>query len=120
MFQGNCDHDLLDYRCHVFRRERAHSATDMGNLSRAIISLFKIAGGDTWVGEGDPEDGLPVLREDGSVNWPVGVFVISYVLIIPWTLLQVSVAVLLDNFVSETTRQQVIHRFVSYLSAEHV
>ena len=94
--------------------------TDMGNLSRAIISLFKIAGGDTWVGEGDPEDGLPVLREDGSVNWPVGVFVISYVLIINWTLLQVSVAVLLDNFVSETTRQQVIHRFVSYLSAEHV
>ena len=43
--------------------------TDMGNLSRAFITLFRMACGETWLGDGDdPEDGLPVLRSDGKVH----------------------------------------------------
>ena len=38
----------------------------MGNLSRAIVSMFRIACGDTWIGEGAEEDGVPILNPDGK------------------------------------------------------
>jgi voltage-gated sodium channel len=72
-----------------------------GKFDRSVSTLFRIAGGDTWV------DGMDVLdAESGTVNWAVGVYVFSFILIVNWTLLQVSVAVLLDNFVSETSREK--------------
>jgi hypothetical protein len=43
-------------------------------------------------------------KESGQVDWGTGAFVFSFILVVNWTLLQVSVAVLLDNFVSETER----------------
>ena len=46
---------------------------------------------------------IPALNEDGSFNTGHASFVISFILIINWTLLQICVAVLLDKFVS--TRQ---------------
>ncbi len=46
---------------------------------------------------------IPALNEDGSFNTGNFSFVISFILIINWTLLQICVAVLLDKFVS--TRQ---------------
>jgi len=69
-----------------------------GNLSLAIIELFRIAAGETWISE------VPEADEEGNVNWGVGLYVMSFILICNWTLLQVSVAVLLDNFVNETAR----------------
>jgi hypothetical protein len=75
----------------------AKTAPDtFGKFDRAVSTLFRIAGGDTWV------DGMDVLNAEGSVNWAVGGYVFSFILIVNWTLLQVSVAVLLDNFVSGT------------------
>lgn len=74
---------------------------DFGNLSRAIVTLFRIAAGETWV------DGMPIVKEEtGRVDWPLGFYTFSFILVNNWTLLQVSVAVLLDNFVSETSREK--------------
>ena len=40
------------------------------------------------------------------MDWAVGAFVMTFVLIVNWTLLQVTVAVLLDSFVGETARER--------------
>ena len=37
--------------------------------------------------------GIPILQEDGSVDWGTGAFVMTFVIVVNWTLLQVSVAV---------------------------
>ena len=71
-----------------------------GNLSLAIIELFRIAAGETWI------SGLSEADEEGNVNWGVALYVMSFILICNWTLLQVSVAVLLDNFGNETAREK--------------
>jgi hypothetical protein len=69
-------------------------------LERSIISMFRIAAGETWV------EGSPIIAINGTVDWPTAVFVMSFVIVVNWTLLQVSVAVLLDNFISETAREK--------------
>jgi len=76
------------------------SPDSFGNLERSIISMFRIAAGETWV------EGSPIIMHDGTVDWPTAVFVMSFVIVVNWTLLQVSVAVLLDNFISETAREK--------------
>ena len=53
---------------------------------------------------------MPVMNEDGNVNWALGAYILSFILVANWTLLQVSVAVLLDNFVSETSREEAEER----------
>jgi hypothetical protein len=65
-----------------------------GKFDRSVTTLFRIAGGDTWV------DGME------ESDWVVAGYVFSFIVIVNWTLLQVSVAVLLDNFVSETSREK--------------
>jgi len=70
-----------------FFEERAPES--FGKLDRAVASLFRIAGGDTWI------DNMDVLdKESGLVDWGIGAFVFSFILVVNWTLLQVSVAVL--------------------------
>lgn len=76
---------------------------EMGNFSRAVVTLFRIAGGETWIGE-PPDEGMPIINDEGYVNWGTAAFVMSFIVIVNWTLLQVLVAVLLDNFVAETAR----------------
>jgi hypothetical protein len=61
------------------------SQEGFGNLERSIISMFRIAAGETWV------DGSPILRDDGTVDWSTAAFVISFVIVVNWTLLKVSV-----------------------------
>ena len=58
-------------------------------FSHAMGSMFRLTGGDTWL------DCLDQLGPDGSVNIKESIFVFSYVVIVVWILLQVSVAVLL-------------------------
>jgi hypothetical protein len=71
------------------------SPASFGKFDRAVATMFRIAAGETWV------DGLEVYNEElGTVNWLVGAYVFSFIVIVVWTLLQVTVAVLLDNFVS--------------------
>ena len=47
--------------------------------------------------------------EKGQVDWLVGAYVFSYIVLVDWTLLQVTVAVLLDNFVSDVPFGQLHH-----------
>jgi hypothetical protein len=56
--------------------------------------------GETWI------DGVDVTDEHGNINWALGAYVMIFTVLVNWTLLQVSVAVLLDNFVSETAREK--------------
>lgn len=42
---------------------------------------------------------LPMMDADGTVDWRVTAFVVTYVIVTNWTLLQVCVAILLDNFI---------------------
>jgi hypothetical protein len=62
-----------------------------------VIGLYAA---ETWV------DGTPNVRDDGTVDWPTAAFVMSFVIVVNWTLFQVSVAVLLDNFITETARKK--------------
>jgi hypothetical protein len=69
--------------------------TSFAKFDRAVCALLRIAAGETWV------DGMDVIdAESGAVNWLIGGYIFSFILLVNWTLLQVSVAVLLDNFVS--------------------
>ena len=56
--------------------------------------------GETWI------DGVDITDEHGNINWALGAYVMIFTVLVNWTLLQVSVAVLLDNFVSETAREK--------------
>jgi hypothetical protein len=55
---------------------------------------------------------MPVILDNGQellyqeINMMLFLYIFSFVLIVNWTLLQVSVAVLLDNFVTETSREK--------------
>jgi len=62
--------------------------------------VYIYSAGETWI------DGIDITDEHGNVNWALGAYVMSFTIIVNWTLLQVSVAVLLDNFVSETAREK--------------
>ena len=61
---------------------------------------FTVAAGETWI------DGVPLHDDEGNVNWMIGGFIIAFIIVVNWTVLQVSVAVLLDNFVNETARER--------------
>ena len=75
---------------------------DFGNLSRAIISMFRIAAGETWI------EGKPILRDDGKVDWGTAAFIISYVVIINWTLLQVSLCYICACMKARRARARVL------------
>jgi hypothetical protein len=67
------------------------------------VYVYMYSAGETWI------DGVDITDEQGNINWALGAYVMSFTIIVNWTLLQVSVAVLLDNFVSETAREKDAH-----------
>ena len=67
---------------------------DFGVYDRAFIALFRITAGETWISS------LDLLDPDGSVNWDAALYILTYIMLVNWIVLQVSVAVLLDNFVT--------------------
>ncbi len=71
-----------------------------GRFNRAFVALFRIAAGDTWI------DALPTLGSDGEIEWKPALFVCSFIVCSVWVVLQVSVAVLLDNFVTVSMRME--------------
>ena len=71
-----------------------------GMFNRAFVTLFRIAAGDTWI------DSLPMLGPDGDLEWQPSLFVCSFIVCSVWVVLQVSVAVLLDNFVTVSLRME--------------
>ncbi len=74
------------------------SPDEFGVFDQAFVSLFRLTAGETWV------DSISRLKDDGSVNYGPFAFIFTYVVLVVWVLLQVSVAVLLDNFVSHTMK----------------
>ena len=56
---------------------------NFGTFDAAFLSLFYVTGGDPW------PDSLPKFNEDGSANWTVAAFIITYTLIEIWVILQV-------------------------------
>jgi hypothetical protein len=69
---------------------RSYAPVSFGSFDRALSSMFRLTAGETWIDELvllDPETGL--------VNLGTALFIGSYIVIVVWILLQVSVAVLL-------------------------
>ena len=69
----------------------------------------QIAAGEPW------GDALPTRAEDGTLDAGVATFALTYTLLVTWTLLPISLAVLVDNFTTvsaratEEKRAQLIH-----------
>ncbi len=64
-----------------------------GSFDRALSSMVRLTAGETWLDE------LVLLdTETGTLNYGTALFVFSYIVIVVWILLQVSVAVLLVTF----------------------
>jgi len=64
------------------------------------MTMFLITAGEAWLPD------LPAFSESGQMNAGVVVFCVSFIVIVNWTLLQVSVAILLDNFVTATSMEE--------------
>ena len=87
---------------------REQSTYMFGSFTRAFCVMFRVVGGETWLG--DPVTGdLPIIPGDSDSDLvsPVPViFVFSFMLFVNWVLLQVTVAVLLDNFIQAGAREE--------------
>jgi hypothetical protein len=59
-----------------------------GAFDRAFITMFRVAAGEPW-----PWEQLPAKADDNTTNFGSVLFFFSYVVLINWTLLQVTVAV---------------------------
>ena len=68
---------------------------DFGRFDQAVLSLFRVTAGMGWA-----DQNLPMRSPDGGINWKVAVYLVSYIIVANWTLLQVCVAILLDNFIN--------------------
>ncbi len=55
-----------------------------GKFSLSMVSMFRVTAGMGWT------EGLPAISPDGNINWGAFVFLTSYIVIVNWTLLQVS------------------------------
>mmetsp|Transcript_67340 Transcript_67340/g.179747 ORF Transcript_67340/g.179747 Transcript_67340/m.179747 type:complete len:641 (-) Transcript_67340:424-2346(-) len=71
---------------------------NFSRFDRAFISLFEVTAGDPW-----PE-ALRQANEDGSTDWSSTAFIIVFTVTLHLTLLEVTVAVLLDNFIGASTK----------------
>jgi hypothetical protein len=69
---------------------RDESPACFGSFSRALTSMFRLTAGETWL-----DDLVAFDPDDGMINLTTVLFVDSYIVIVVWILLQVSVAVLL-------------------------
>ena len=56
---------------------------DFGVFDKALITLFYVTGGDPW-----PE-ALPRVNEDGTANWVVAGFVMTFTIMVVWIILEV-------------------------------
>ena len=65
-------------------------------FSRSFLSMFRltIASLDWWL------DTFPPIDDNDTINWGPTIFFVSYIILVLWILFQVSIAVLLDNFLT--------------------
>ncbi len=71
-----------------------------GKFNRAFLTLFQVAAGDTWI------ETLPTVAPDGDLEWKPALYLCTFIVVSVWIVLQVSVAVLLDNFVMVSMRME--------------
>ncbi len=72
---------------------------DFGKFDQACITLFRVTSGGAWV------DAI-AINSAGGINHKGALFLVTYIFVVNWTLLQVSVAVLLDRFISSSVEMQ--------------
>ena len=68
---------------------RETAPNNFDNFFRGLSTMFRLTAGETWVDE------LAAADENGNPNFGTAFFIYSYIVIVVWILLQVSVAVLL-------------------------
>jgi hypothetical protein len=61
---------------------------EFGALDRAVVALFRLPAGDAWV------TSLSPLDTHGNVDYGVVCFVNSFVVVVNWTLLPVTLAIM--------------------------
>jgi hypothetical protein len=69
------------------------SPEDFGRFDSAFVALFKVTAGGVWT------QSLAARGPDGSVVFGPTLFLTTYIMVVNWTLLPVSMAVLVDSFV---------------------
>jgi hypothetical protein len=70
------------------------------DLVRGRLHTLQVASGDPW-----PES-LVLVQEDGEMNWPACAYMCTFITFACWIALEVSVAVLLENFVAASRRME--------------
>ena len=73
-----------------------------GTFSASFFSLFQVVTTDSWASNITRS----LFPDDGAVDTPVAVFFVSYVMIASIVLINIVVAVLLDEFIATVTAQK--------------
>eukprot|EP00960_Hanusia_phi_P033530 750499-Hanusia_phi.AAC.4 len=79
----------------------SQAPVEFGNFFRGFYTLFGVIAFGKW-----PDDVLPPFKPDGSLNVGIVAYIYSFVLFVVLVLLQVLVAVLLENFFSAAKRER--------------
>jgi len=76
-----------------------------GTFSRALFTLFQVCTGDGWASD-IARPIFSVNAGEGQLDGASAAFFISFIVIVGWVLLQVVVAVLLDNFTAAAEEEK--------------
>ena len=79
-------------------------ADNFGNFFRSLYTLFQVASGDSW--SSVVTRGLMARQEDAVQEGLIALFFVSYVLIVGIVLMNIVVAVLLDEFITTVEREK--------------
>ena len=87
-----------------------------GSFTKALFTLFQICTGDGWASDivrpvflsrcGENGESEEVPSEEQGMEGTTAMFFVSFVVLVAWTLLQVVVAVLLDNFTAAADQEK--------------
>ena len=73
---------------------------EFGDFSRSFLTLFQISCGMTW-----PQF-IPMIDSNGNTNAIMAFYIMTFVILIDWVILQITVAILLESFVSVSARME--------------
>jgi hypothetical protein len=95
--QGVLDHDCNAYGDHMCKSQH------FGTFTLALFTFFQMSTGDGW---SDVTRGLMNLQRDGLRSAWVAMFFVSYMLVVGTVLVQIVVAVLLDEFMNCVAKEK--------------
>jgi hypothetical protein len=95
--QGVLDHNCNAYGDHMCKSQH------FGTFTLALFTFFQMSTGDGW---SDVTRGLMNLQRDGLRSAWVAMFFVSYMLIVGTILVQIVVAVLLDEFMNCVAKEK--------------